>query len=125
MKVFPEFPIVFDSFAVARLIGVGKNGESVHGTFSLEPVNPTVFLDCVDAIRPVLDVKYVPFPWVWARYRLSEDEDDLLFQYGIGKIYCKAVANARRQLEKKPEAVVSGDQVKHVAESMLRWVGMR
>ena len=123
MKVFPDFPIVLDSFAVAKLVSVGKNGESVHGTFSLDPVNAVVFRNHVDAIRPVMGLKYVPLPWVWARFDLSAQEDDLLFRYGIGKSYCKAVAAARRQLEKKPEFVVSGEQVKHVVESMLRWVG--
>jgi len=124
MKVFPEEPIVIDSFAVARLVSVSKNGRSVYGTFSVEPVNIVKFRSCVESMRGVLGAKYVPVPWIWTRFRLSDDEDDLLLQVGIGKVYCKALADARRSLERRPSSVVSSEQVGYLAESMMRWVGV-
>ena len=123
MKVFPETPIVIDSFAVARLLSVSKNGRSVYGMFSVEPVNVTRFRSCVESMRGVLGARYVPVPWLWTSFRLSDDEDDLLFQVGVGKVYCKAVADARRKLERRPSSVLSSEQVGYLAEAMLRWVG--
>ena len=102
---------------------MAKHGRSVCGTFSIEPVDPSKFLPYEDRIRSVLGVKYVPVPWLWIMFRLSE-EDDLLLQLGIGKVYCKAVANARRSIQRRSLSVLSSEQIEFTTESMLRWAGV-